>query len=87
LRLIFFDIICILPHKIRIVNSARLSEFIDDEEKQLDGKGRIMIHVSGTEPCIRIMVETNDEILSTDIAERIAGVIKEINLENLKCAE
>jgi phosphoglucosamine mutase len=73
--------------KIRIVNSARLSEFIDSEEKMLNGNGRIMIHVSGTEPCIRVMVETKDENLSTEVAERIANKIKEINLENLKCAE
>lgn len=73
--------------KIRIVNSAKLSEMIDHEEKNLDGAGRIMIHVSGTEPCIRVMVETKDDKLSTEIAERIADVIKEINLENLKCVE
>ena len=53
----------------------------------LSGSGRIMIHVSGTEPCIRVMVETKDVSLSTEIAERIAKGINEINLENLKCAE
>lgn len=73
--------------KIRIVNSAKLSEMIDQEEKKLDGSGRIMIHVSGTEPCIRVMVETKDDNLSTEVAERIAEVVKEINLENLKCVE
>ena len=73
--------------KIRIVNSARLSDMVDNEERKLGGNGRIMIHVSGTEPCIRVMVETKDDNLSSEIAERIANLIKEINLENLKCAE
>ena len=73
--------------KIRIVNSAKLSELIDEEERKLDGNGRIMIHVSGTEPCIRVMVETKNANLSAEIADRIANIIKEINLENLKCAE
>ena len=73
--------------KIRIVNSARLAKIKEEEERKLAGNGRIMIHVSGTEPCIRVMVETKDASLSAEIAERIAKEIKEINLENLKCAE
>ena len=73
--------------KIRIVNSERLAKITEDEEKKIAGNGRIMIHVSGTEPCIRVMVETRDANLSAEVAERIANGIKEINLENLKCVE
>ena len=73
--------------KIRIVNSARLAKITEEEERLLGGNGRIMIHVSGTEPCIRVMVETKDALLSAEVAERIAKGIKEINLENLKCVE
>ena len=73
--------------KIRIVNSAKLSAIKDEEEKKLGNDGRIMIHVSGTEPCIRIMAETRDLGLSTEIANRIAECVREINLENGKCVE
>ncbi len=73
--------------KIRIVNSAKLSKITEYEERMLAGSGRIMIHVSGTEPCIRVMVETKDAKRSAEVAERIANGIKEINLENLKCVE
>lgn len=73
--------------KIRMVNSARLAEVTELEEKKLENHGRIMIHVSGTEPYIRVMVETKDMNLSTEVAERIASVIKEINKENEKCVE
>lgn len=73
--------------KIRIVNSVKLAEIIDVEERRLGNNGRLMIRVSGTESCIRVMVETKDEDLSSEIAQRIAQGIKEINLENLKCVE
>ena len=53
--------------KIRIVNSVRLSVITEEEEKKLGDNGRIMIHVSSTEPCIRVMVETKDISLSTDL--------------------
>ena len=73
--------------KIRTINSEKLSNVTEIEEKKLGDDGRIMIHVSGTEPYIRIMVETKDLKLSTDVAERIASVIEQINQENEKCVE
>ena len=71
----------------RIINSELLSNVTDEVEKNLEDRGRVMIRVSGTEPIIRVMVETEDEKLSNSTAEKIANVIREINKEFEECVE
>lgn len=48
-------------------------------EKRLEGKGRILLRKSGTEPLIRIMVECQDAELAQQCAEEIAEAVKKIN--------
>ncbi|HHE8981763.1 TPA: phosphoglucosamine mutase [Haemophilus influenzae] len=48
-------------------------------EKRLEGKGRILLRKSGTEPLIRVMVECQDAELAQQCAEEIAEVVKKIN--------
>ncbi|WP_215769647.1 phosphoglucosamine mutase [Haemophilus sp. SZY H36] len=45
-------------------------------EKRLEGKGRILLRKSGTEPLIRVMVECQDAELAQQCAEEIAEVVK-----------
>lgn len=47
-----------------------------DVEKRLDGKGRILLRKSGTEPLIRVMVECEDGVLAKQCAEEIAEAVK-----------
>lgn len=47
-----------------------------DVEKRLEGKGRILLRKSGTEPLIRIMVECEDGALAKQCAEEIAEAVK-----------
>ena len=47
-----------------------------DVEKRLEGKGRILLRKSGTEPLIRVMVECQDATLAQQCAEEIAEVVK-----------
>ena len=47
-----------------------------DVEKHLEGKGRILLRKSGTEPLIRVMVECQDAELAQQCAEDIAEAVK-----------
>ena len=50
---------------------------VSDAEKALDGKGRVLLRPSGTEPLLRVMVEGEDGVLVKQCAERIAGVVRD----------
>ncbi len=71
----------VVEDKFRIMNSEELSEEIAKRKSLLSGKGRLMIRASGTEPKIRVMVESEDGDLNEKIAEEIVNVIKRINIE------
>ncbi len=55
---------------------AGLSELISRNEERLNGKGRINIRYSGTEPISRVMVEGEDSSLIKEIADELADTIQ-----------
>lgn len=46
-------------------------------EAELGDEGRVLIRYSGTQPMCRVMVEGPTEQCTTELAERLAGVVKE----------
>ncbi len=44
---------------------------------RLDGRGRVLLRPSGTEPVVRVMVEAPTEDEAADVAEQLAGVVRE----------
>lgn len=44
-------------------------------EKELEGRGRVVLRYSGTEPLARVMVEADDEVLVHRLAEDLAAVL------------
>ena len=47
-----------------------------EAEGELEGRGRVLLRESGTEPVIRVMVECDDEKLCRSCAEKIAEAVK-----------
>ena len=54
-----------------------IAGFIESQQQNLMGMGRVLVRVSGTEPKIRVMVEGEDMDAITNSAERIAEMIKQ----------
>ena len=51
---------------------------VADVEQVLDGKGRVLLRPSGTEPLLRVMVEGEDQKLVEQSAQRIAEVVRKL---------
>lgn len=58
------------------LESETVKAVATDVEKRLEGKGRILLRKSGTEPLIRVMVECEDGVLAKQCAEEIAEAVK-----------
>ncbi len=71
----------VVHDKLRIMNNEDLLREISKYNAELEGKGRIMIRASGTEPKIRVMVESRDSVLNDKIANAMVNDIKRIDAE------
>jgi phosphoglucosamine mutase len=57
------------------MQSATVQQAVAAAERQLNGRGRVLLRPSGTEPLIRVMVEGEDELLVSRLAEDIAAQV------------
>lgn len=71
-----------IENKKTIMNSSKLKCHLKKAEKMLLGKGRVLLRPSGTEPLIRIFVESRSEELNKKIASMLKETIQEISMEN-----
>ena len=49
---------------------------VDSESQQLDGRGRVLVRPSGTEPVVRVMVEAPDEAECEEVTSRLVDVVQ-----------
>ncbi|MEH2920497.1 phosphoglucosamine mutase [Samsonia erythrinae] len=58
------------------LEDKNVQQITQDVEKELAGRGRVLLRKSGTEPLIRVMVEGEDEATVIEQANRIADAVK-----------
>ena len=59
------------------LDDSLINKLIEEKKDELGKKGRIIIRKSGTEPIVRVMIESEDSDLNLDILEEISFKIKE----------
>jgi len=67
-----------IPNEMKKIHETdeEVKSLIRSVEEKLEGKGRVLIRPSGTEPLVRIMLEGEDLQEITEAAENIADLIK-----------
>ena len=58
------------------IADAGIKAAVQAAEAALDGKGRVLLRPSGTEPLLRVMVEGEDAAPVAAQAEAIAGAVR-----------
>lgn len=56
----------------------QVQQSVKEAEKNLGDKGRVLLRKSGTEPLIRVMVESNDALACSKWAEFIADAVRKV---------
>jgi len=59
-----------------VEGAAELWAAVERESSGLEGRGRVLIRASGTEPLVRVMVEAPDEDECAAICERLVAVVE-----------
>ncbi|SER52875.1 phosphoglucosamine mutase [Nitrosomonas sp. Nm51] len=82
--------ISLYPHRLINVKVSRSSNFVEHKELQkvvkeaqsdFNGRGRVLLRASGTEPLIRVMVEGESEQKVELWAEKIAETVQKVSVQ------
>jgi phosphoglucosamine mutase len=60
------------------MDAPQLGDAIDREQSGLEGRGRVLVRASGTEPLIRVMVEAPSAKETDDVCGRLTDVVNTI---------
>jgi len=64
-----------LAARVDVTGNTAVLQAVKDAETVMNGKGRVLLRPSGTEPLIRVMVEGENETLVRQQAEHLAEVV------------
>ncbi len=67
-----------LPAGVDILGQAQVQAAIEAAKARLDGRGRLLIRKSGTEPLVRVMAECEDEGLLSDVVDGIIATMQKV---------
>jgi phosphoglucosamine mutase len=59
-----------------IKDATAVWEAVESESNRLDGRGRVLLRPSGTEPLVRVMVEAPSAEEAETVGERLAGLVR-----------
>lgn len=71
----------VVKEKLRILGSEPLLTAITNAQQELAGLGRVLVRASGTEPKIRIMVESENIVASQSLANYLLNTIEKLEVE------
>ncbi|MBW8079420.1 MAG: phosphoglucosamine mutase [Gallionella sp.] len=63
---------------VSLLENVQIKTAVADAERVLNGKGRVLLRPSGTEPLLRVMVEGEDKTLVEQSAKNIADVVRQV---------
>jgi phosphoglucosamine mutase len=58
------------------LREAAVQRCIEAAQRDLTGRGRLLVRPSGTEPLVRVMVEADDEVLLERVLREVSGTIE-----------
>ena len=65
------------PFPGHIVNLPRVREAVEKVGNELSGVGRVLVRASGTEPVVRIMVESEDAKIVDECVDYLKRILEE----------
>ena len=67
-----------LPDRGALLDAAAMEEAVAAASAKLDGRGRVLVRRSGTEPLVRVMVEAPSVQETDEVCARLVAVVEEL---------
>jgi phosphoglucosamine mutase len=58
------------------MEDAEVCQAIEREQAALEGRGRVLVRASGTEPLVRVMVEAPEQSETDEVCRRLVEVVQ-----------